>query len=64
MFIDTSRRRSPSTVNLATCSRSLSMSVSDRSLILAELLTPAAPQMPARAERPMPKIAVSAISAC
>src|SRR5689334_13485245 len=64
MFIEVSRRRSPSTVNLPTCSRSLSISASVRSLILAECLTPAASQMSRARERPMPKIAVIAMAAC
>src|SRR6478735_7165245 len=45
MFIDVSRRRSPSTVNLPICSRSLSISASVRSLIFADWRTPAASQM-------------------
>lgn len=45
MFMDTSRRRSPSVVNRATCSRSFSMSESDRSLILVAVPTPAAAQI-------------------
>src|SRR6185312_12287226 len=64
MFIDTSRRRSPSTVNLVTCSRSLSISASVRSLILVERFTPATSQISFARERPMPKIAVSAMHAC
>src|SRR5512142_1624411 len=64
MFIDTSRRRSPSTVNLVTCSRRRSISASVRSLILVERFTPATSQIILARERPMPKIAVSAIEAC
>jgi hypothetical protein len=64
MFIDTSRRRSPSTGIRATCSRSLSISVSDKSLIFLEETTPAALQIARARERPMPKIAVNAISVC
>jgi len=45
MLIVISRRRSPSTVNFATCSRSLSISVSERSLILVDGLTPVATQI-------------------
>jgi len=47
MLIVTSRRKSPSTVNFWTCSRSLSMSASERSLIFAEPLMPAAVQISA-----------------
>src|SRR5471030_1603987 len=64
MFIDVSRRRSPSTVNLPTCSRSLSISASVRSLILADCLMPTVSQMSRARERPMPKIAVNAMAAC
>src|SRR5580765_7790024 len=64
MFIDVSRRRSPSTVNLATCSRSLSISASVRSLILDDCFTPADSQIARARARPMPKIAVNAIAAC
>src|SRR5258707_5505373 len=64
MFIDVSRRKSPSTVNLVTCSRSLSISASVRSLIFDECFTPAASQMRRARARPTPKIAVSAIAAC
>src|SRR5438552_10400034 len=64
MFIDVSRRRSPSTVNLEICSRSLSISASVRSLIFAEILTPAASQIERARDRPTPKIAVSAMAAC
>src|SRR5689334_10678089 len=62
--IDTSRRRSPSTVNLATFSRMRSSSLSFRSLILRLGCTPAAARIACARARPMPKIAVNAISAC
>src|SRR4029453_18832841 len=64
MLIVTSRRRSPSTVNFCTCSRSLSMSASDRSLTFAVPLMPAATQIALARGRPMPYTAVSASSAC
>src|SRR5512135_2348656 len=64
MFMVISRRRSPSTANLPTPSRSLSMASSFRSLILVAGLTPACSQIRRARECPMPKTAVSAISAC
>src|SRR5512140_2178233 len=64
MFIEVSRRRSPSTVNLVTCSRSLSISASVRSLIFVVRATPTTSQICFARERPMPKIAVNAMEAC
>jgi hypothetical protein len=54
MFIEVSRRRSPSTVNLPTCSRILSISASVRSLIFVVCFTPAESQITRARERPTP----------
>ena len=48
MFMDTSRRRSPSTANFATWERSEATSASVRSFTLTLYFTPAASQMRAR----------------
>jgi len=54
MFMDTSRRRSPSTVMRDTSTRNFSISFSDRSFILALTLTPAEAQIFCARVRPMP----------
>src|SRR5450755_828730 len=64
MFIDTSRRKSPSTANFATCERSEATSGSVRSLTLTLCLTPAASQICAARVLPMPKIWVSPMTTC
>ena len=64
MFIDTSRRRSPSTANFATCERSEATSASVRSFTLTLYFTPAASQMRAARLLPMPKIWVRPMTTC
>ena len=54
MFIDTSRRRSPSTANLAICERIALTSASVRSFTLVAGLTPAAMQAVRARDRPTP----------
>src|SRR5688572_12527441 len=62
--METSRRRSPSTVSFWMLSRMRSSSASLKSLILRVPCTPEAAHIACARARPMPKIAVSAISAC
>src|SRR5580700_8326040 len=64
MFIDTSRRRSPSTANLATWERSDATSASVRSFTLTWYFTPAASQMRAARLLPTPKIWVNPMTTC
>src|ERR1700722_14091619 len=64
MFIDTSRRRSPSTANFATWERSEATSASVRSFTLTLYFTPAASQMRAARLFPMPKIWVKPMTTC
>src|SRR3984893_1017293 len=64
MFIDTSRRRSPSTANLATWDRSDATSASVRSFTLTLYFTPAASHMRAARLLPMPKMWVSPMTTC
>src|SRR5208283_2170198 len=64
MFIDTSRRRSPSTANFATCDRSEATSASVKSFTLTLYFTPAASQMRAARLLPMPKIWVNPTTTC
>jgi hypothetical protein len=54
MFIDTSRRRSPSTSHLAICERSAATSASVRSFTLVEGFTPASWQQSLARVRPTP----------
>src|SRR5271165_834065 len=64
MFIDTSRRRSPSTANFATCDRSEATSASVKSFTLTLYFTPAASQMRAARLLPMPNIWVNPMRTC
>src|SRR3990167_3574785 len=64
MFIDTVRRRSPSTVNFATSRRILSTSASVRSFTLATGDTPEAVQTSRARAWPIPKIDVKATQIC
>src|ERR1019366_5541673 len=64
MFIDTSRRRSPSTANFATCERSDATSASVKSFTLTLYFTPAASQMRVARLLPTPKMWVSPMTTC
>src|SRR6202047_3675676 len=64
MFIDTSRRRSPSTANLATWDRSDATSASVRSFTLTLYFTPAASHMRTARLLPMPKMWVKPMTTC
>src|SRR5271170_3081750 len=64
MFIDTSRRRSPSTANFATCERSEATSASVRSFTLTWSFTPAASQMRRDRLLPIPKMWVKPMTTC
>src|ERR1700682_2470710 len=64
MFIDTSRRRSPSTANFATWDRSEATSASVRSFTLTLYFTPAASQMREARLFPMPKMWVNPMTTC
>src|SRR5271155_5808915 len=64
MFIDTSRRRSPSTANFATCERKEATSASVRSFTLTLYLTPAASQIRSERLLPMPKMWVNPMTTC
>src|SRR5918993_4391756 len=64
MFIATSRRKSPSTGNLAMTSRNRVISGSVRSLTCVVGSTPAALQVACARLRPMPKMCINAIPTC
>src|SRR3984885_3533622 len=64
MFIETSRRKSPSTANFAICERMAFTSGSVRSFTLVVGLTPAASQERCARARPTPQICVSPTHTC
>src|SRR5688572_27244750 len=64
MFIEFSRRRSPSTAALASAERIALTSTSVRSLTLVVGLMPVASQIDCARERPTPKMCVSPITTC
>src|SRR5579872_2042982 len=64
MFIETSRRRSPSTGHLAICERIAATSASVRSLTRVVGAMPAPSRISIARERPMPKMCVSPMLTC
>src|SRR5579863_2134289 len=64
MFIDTSRRRSPSTGHLASAERMAATSASVRSLTRVVGEMPALSRISSARERPMPKMLVSPMLTC